>query len=314
MIVEDTTRGRVEFADVGNGIEIAYESFGDPADPTILLIMGLGMQMLGWDEEFCELLVAQGFRVVRYDNRDIGLSTKIGGGPPHVLAGAIGLTRSSRYTLREMALDAIGLLDHLEVDRAHLVGASMGGMIAQTLAARYPDRVASLCSMLSGPGGRRRSVMPRMSVIGILLARPPVERNAYAAHVAKIFTRIGSPGYAPDYERLRERALLMYDRCYYPIGSARQLMAIMASGDRTAELREIRCPTLVIHGKADKLIPSSAGEAVARAIPAARLELIEGMGHDLPAALWPRLVRSIADNAARAKPEPDPAPLAANPS
>ena len=314
MIVEDTTRDRVEFADLGNGVEIAYESFGDPSDPTILLIMGLGMQMLGWDEEFCELLVARGFRVVRYDNRDIGLSTKVGGGPPNVLAGAIGLTRSSRYTLSEMALDAVGLLDHLGVDRAHLVGVSMGGMIAQTLAARHSDRVASLCSMLSGPGGRRRSVMPRMSVIGILLARPPVERNAYAAHVAKIFTRIGSPGYPADFERLRERALLMYDRSYYPTGSARQLMAIMASGDRTAELREIRCPTLVIHGKADKLIPSSAGEEVARAIPAARLELIEGMGHDLPAALWPRLVRSIADNAARAKPESVPAPLAANPA
>ena len=156
--------------------------------------------------------------------------------------------------------------------------------------------------------------MPRLSVVGTLLAKPPREREAYAAHVARLFTRIGSPGYPPDYERLRERSLLMFDRCYYPTGTARQLMAIMASGDRTAELRRIDCPTVVIHGKADKLMPASAGEAVARAIPAARLELIEAMGHDLPAALWPRFVRSIADNAARAKPEPDPAPLAANPS
>jgi pimeloyl-ACP methyl ester carboxylesterase len=314
VIVEDTTRSRVELADLGNGIEIAYESFGDPSDPTILLIMGLGMQMLGWDEEFCELLVERGFRVVRYDNRDIGLSTKIGGGPPNVLAGAIGLTRSSRYTLTDMALDALGLLDHLGVGRAHVVGISMGGMIGQTLAARHPDRVASLCSMMSSPGGRRPSVMPRPSVIGTLLTRPPAERNAYADYEAMVFSRIGSPAYEPDQQRHRERALLMYDRCYYPVGAARQLMAIMASGDRSAELREIRCPTLVIHGKADKLIPASAGEEVARAIPAARLELFDGVGHDLPAALWPRFVASIADNAARAKPEPDPAPLAADPS
>ena len=152
MIVEDTTRGRVEFADVGNGIEIAYESFGDPSDPTILLIMGLGMQMLAWDEGFCELLVGQGFRVVRYDNRDIGLSTKIGGGPPNVIAGALGMTGASRYTLSDMAADTAGLLDRLEADRAHVVGASMGGMIAQTLAARQPGRVAS--SVLDHVGAR----------------------------------------------------------------------------------------------------------------------------------------------------------------
>jgi pimeloyl-ACP methyl ester carboxylesterase len=303
MIVEDTARDRVEIADLGNGIEIAYESFGDPSDPTILLIMGLGMQMLGWDEAFCRMLVDDGYRVVRYDNRDIGLSTKIGGGPPNVIAGALGMTGSSKYTLREMSADAEGLLDHLEVDRAHLVGVSMGGMIAQSLAAHHSDRVASLCSIMSGPGGRRPSVMPRPSVIGTLLARPPLEREAYAAHVAKLFIRIGSPDYEPDFERLRERALVMYDRCFYPTGSARQLMAIMASGDRTAELHTISCPTLVIHGEADKLMPAGAGRTVARAIPAARYELIEGMGHDLPVELWPRFTRSIVDNAVRAKPE-----------
>ncbi len=309
MIVEDRSRERVEIADVGGGIGIAYESFGDPGDPTILLVMGLGMQMLAWDEQFCEQLVARGFRVVRFDNRDVGLSTKVGGGPPNVIAGAFGLTGSSRYTLNDMAADSAALLDRLEVERAHVVGASMGGMIGQTLAVRHPDRIASLCSIMSGPGGRKPSVMPRLSVIGTLLARPPAEREAYAAHVAKLFTRIGSPDYRPDYEELRKRSLLMYDRCFYPTGTARQLMAIMASGDRTGELRRIHCPTLVIHGKADKLMPASAGEAVARAIPGARIELIEGMGHDLPAALWPRLTRSIADNAARAKPiAPAPAP------
>ena len=301
MIVEDTTRDRVRFADVGDGIEIAYETFGSPSDPTILLVMGLGMQMLAWDEGFCEMLVEQGFHVVRYDNRDIGLSTKIGGGPPNIIAGAVGLTGSARYTLREMSQDAIGLLDHLEVERAHVVGASMGGMIAQTLAAKHPERVLSLCSIMSSAGGRSRAVMPRMSVIGTLLAKPPTEREAYASHVARIFTRIGSTGYKPDYEHLRERSLLMYDRCFYPTGGARQLMAIMASGDRTRELHEIRCPTLVIHGLADKLIPSGAGEAVARAIPGARFEGIEGMGHDLPRPVWPRIIDAIAENAARAE-------------
>ncbi len=289
-------------ADVGGGIEIAYETFGDPSDPTVLLVMGLGMQMLAWDERFCEQLVDRGFQVVRFDNRDVGLSTKVGGGVPNVIAGALGMTGSARYTLNDLAGDSIGLLDHLDVRRAHVVGASMGGMIAQTLASRHPDRVESLCSIMSGPGGRKPSTMPRLSVIGTLLARPPREREAYAAHVAKIFTRIGSPGYAPDYEHLRERSLLMYDRCFYPTGTARQLMAIMASGDRTAELHRIHCPTLVIHGKSDKLMPSSAGESVARAVPGARIELIEGMGHDLPIELWPRFTRSIADNAARAKP------------
>jgi pimeloyl-ACP methyl ester carboxylesterase len=303
MIVEDRTRDRVQIADVGGGIGIAYESFGDPSDPTVLLVMGLGMQMLAWDEEFCERLVDRGFQVVRFDNRDIGLSSKVGGGPPNVLAGALGLTGSSRYTLADMAGDAAALLDRLEVERAHVVGASMGGMIGQTLAARHGDRVLSLCSIMSGPGGRRPSVMPRLSVIGTLLARPPREREAYADFVARLFTRIGSPAFPPDRERLRERSLLMYDRCYYPTGTARQLMAIMASGDRSAELSRIACPTLVLHGREDKLMPPSAGEAVARGVAGARIELIDGMGHDLPRELWPRITDAIAANAARAQPQ-----------
>jgi pimeloyl-ACP methyl ester carboxylesterase len=297
--VIDERRDAVEIAPIGGGIEIAYDSFGDPADPTLLLVMGLGMQMLGWDEEFCELLTLRGFRVIRFDNRDIGLSTKVGRGRPNVLAGAVGLG-SSDYRLADMAADAVGLLDHLEVDAAHVVGASMGGMIAQTLAARHPDRTRSLVSIMSGPGGRTPATMPRMSVIGTLLAKPPSEREAYAAHVASLFGRIGSPAYEHDPERLRRRALLSYDRCFYPVGAARQLMAIMASGNRTAELRTITCPTLVIHGKSDKLLPSAGGKAVAKAIPGARLELIDGMGHDLPIELWPRFADLIVENAGRA--------------
>jgi pimeloyl-ACP methyl ester carboxylesterase len=297
--IVDERRGAVEMAPIGGGIEIAYESFGDPADPTLLLVMGLGMQMLGWDEEFCELLAGRGFRVIRFDNRDIGLSTKVGRGRPNVLAGAVGLG-SSDYRLADMAADAVGLLDHLEVDAAHVVGASMGGMIAQTLAARHPDRTRSLVSIMSGPGGRGRATMPRMSVIGTLLAKPPSEREAYAEHVASLFGRIGSPGFEHDPERLRRRALLSYDRCFYPVGAARQLMAIMASGNRTDEIKTITCPTLVIHGKSDKLLPSAGGKAVAKAIPGARLELIDGMGHDLPIELWPRFADLIVENAGRA--------------
>ena len=300
--VEDPALERVERAEVPGGLEIAYESFGDPDNPTVLLVMGLGMQMLGWDEEFCEQVAERGFRVVRFDNRDVGLSSKVGGGAPNVLAGAVGI-RKADYALADMAIDAVGLLDHLEVDGAHLVGASMGGMIAQTIAARHPERALSLCSIMSGPGGRRRATMPRMSVMGTLLSRPPREREAYAGHVAGIFERIGSPGFSHDRERLRRRALISYDRCFHPAGAARQLMAIMASGNRSSEIARITCPTLVIHGREDKLLPSAGGEATAQAIAGARLELIDGMGHDLPIELWPRFADLIAENAARAKPE-----------
>lgn len=298
-LLADPALARVEYGSVGRGIELAYERFGNPEDPTILLIMGLGMQMLGWDEDFCRLLAERGFQVVRFDNRDAGLSTKVGGGRPNVILGALGRHRSAPYRIADMADDAAGLIDHLEVERAHVVGASMGGMIAQTLAARHPDTVLSLTSIMSGPGGRRTATMPRMSVIGTLLSRPPTEREAYATHVAEIFERIGSPGYDHEPERLRNRTLLAYDRCFYPVGTARQLMAIIASGDRTAELRRITCPTLAIHGRVDKLLPPAGSEAVADAVPGARLELIDGMGHDLPVQLWSRFADLIESNAAR---------------
>jgi pimeloyl-ACP methyl ester carboxylesterase len=295
----DPSCDAVETATTPEGIEIAYESFGDPGDPVLLLVMGLGMQMLGWDEEFCELLADRGFRVIRFDNRDVGLSSKVGRGNPNVLAAAVGLA-SSEYRLADMANDAVGLLDHLGADDAHVVGASMGGMIAQTIAARHPIRARTLCSIMSGPGGHRVATMPRMSVIGTLLARPPSGRDAYAEHVATLFKRIGSPDYAYDPERLKRRALLSYDRCFHPVGAAHQLMAIMASGNRTKEIREVSCPTLVIHGRDDKLLPPAGGRVVAKEIPGARLELIDGMGHDLPEQLWPRFADLIAENAARA--------------
>ncbi len=301
--LEDRRLELVRYAELPSGVRIAYEGFGSAADPPLLLVMGLGMQMLGWDERFCELLAARGYRVIRFDNRDVGLSTKFdAAGRPHIIAGSLGATRKAPYLLADMAADAVGLLDQLGIDAAHVAGASMGGMIGQTLAARHPERVRSLCSIMSGPGGRRRATMPRMSVIGTLLARPPQQREAYAEHVTKVFSRIGSPGYEADLERLRRVALMSYDRCFCPVGGARQLMAIIASGDRSAELRTITAPTLCIHGKSDRLLPPAGGEAVAAAIPAARLELIDGMGHDLPHELWPKIVAMIAENARRATP------------
>jgi pimeloyl-ACP methyl ester carboxylesterase len=284
-----------------NGIEIVYQAFGDPANPTILLIMGLGVQMLGWDEEFCELLVARGFHVVRFDNRDVGRSTKIGGGPrTNVVAALSGDLRSATYTLSDMAADSAGLLDHLGVGSAHVVGASQGGMIGQTLAIERPERVLSLTSIMSTTGdpmvGR-----PHPEALPALLTRPPADRDGFADFVVRAWTVIGSPGFDADTEAMRERAKASYDRGIDPDGTGRQLVAVLASGDRTEALRGLEMPTVVIHGTDDPLIDVSGGKATAAAIPGAELVLIEGMGHDLPRALWPRLVDLIVANAEQAR-------------
>ncbi len=286
---------RSELAEVGE-LVLAYEEFGDRNDPTLLLIMGLGMQMLGWDEEFCELLAGRGFHVVRFDNRDTGLSSKVGGRRVNVTAGMLGFTGSAAYDLGDMSGDALGLLDHLGVDRAHLVGASMGGMIGQTLGARHPDRVASLCSIMAGTGKRKVSHLPRFDAMRMLLRSPASTREDFIDGMTSVFETIGSPAYPPDPERMRERAGRSYDRCFYPAGTARQLMAVLASGDRSGELATIVAPTLVIHGEADRLVPTQAGRDTAAAIPGARLEVIEGMGHDLPQQLWPRFADLIIEN------------------
>ncbi|HXE98972.1 MAG TPA: alpha/beta hydrolase [Solirubrobacterales bacterium] len=283
-----------------NGIELTYESFGDSADPTMLMIMGLGVQMIGWDAEFCEFLAGRGFRVVRFDNRDVGRSTKIEGGPrPDVMAVAMGDTSSASYTLEEMSEDCAGLLDHLGVEAAHVVGASQGGMIAQTLAIRHPGRVMSLVSIMSTTGDRAVG-QPHPEAMPALLTTPPADRDGYAEQVVLAFRAIGSPGFEADEERLRQRARESFDRGYYPEGTARQLVAILASGDRTEALRRLDVPTVVIHGTDDALIDVSGGTATAAAIPGAELELIEGMGHDLPRELWPRFVDLIVANAERA--------------
>jgi pimeloyl-ACP methyl ester carboxylesterase len=284
-----------------NGIELAYESFGDPADPTVLLVMGLGVQMLGWPEGLCELLVDRGFRVVRFDNRDVGRSTKIEGGPPpDLMAAAMGDTSSASYTLDEMADDCAGLLDHLGVEAAHVVGISQGGMISQTLAIRHPERVLSLASIMSSTGDRAVG-QPHPEAMPALLTSPPADREGYAEFVVGAFRVIGSPGFEADEEQLRELARASFDRGYHPAGTARQLLAILASGDRTQALGSLDVPTVVIHGMDDPLIDVSGGKATAAAISGARLEVIEGMGHDLPRELWPRFVDLIVDNAARAR-------------
>jgi pimeloyl-ACP methyl ester carboxylesterase len=292
--------GAVERLAPANGIEIAYEEFGDAADPAMLLIMGLGVQMLGWDAELCRMLAGHGFRVLRFDNRDVGRSTRIEGGPrPNVMAAAAGDTSSASYTLSDMADDCAGLLDHLGVEAAHLVGASQGGMIAHTLAIGHPERVLSLVSIMSSTGAREVG-QPHEAAIPALLERPPADREGFAEFVVRTWRLIGSPGFEADEEALRARGRATFDRGLNPEGTGRQLVAVLASGDRTAALRRLDVPTLVIHGTEDILIDVSGGKATAAAIPGARLELIEGMGHDLPRPLWPRLVDLIVENAERA--------------
>jgi pimeloyl-ACP methyl ester carboxylesterase len=284
-----------------NGIEIAYQTFGERSDPTLLLVMGLGAQLIHWPEEFCELLVGRGFHVVRFDNRDVGHSTKLDDAPvPDLMALAAGDAGAATYTLDDMADDAAGLLDHLEIDAAHVAGASMGGMIVQTLAVRHPQRVLSLCSIMSTTGDRNVG-QARQEALAVLMTPVPDNRDAYIEFHINAFKAIGSPGFPLDEEFLRWRAGATYDRSVYPAGFRRQLAAIIASGNRTSKLSQISAPTLVIHGSDDPLITVSGGEATARAIPGAELVVIGGMGHDLPKGAWPQIVDAIAANAERAR-------------
>ena len=291
---------RERYARVSDEIELCYETFGDPADPTVLLVMGLGTQMIAWHEDFCGMLVERGFHVVRFDNRDVGGSTHLTHvDPPSLKQLLLRDRRAAAYRLEDMAADAAGLLDHLGVERAHVVGASMGGMIAQAIASHHGERVRSLVSIMSTTGGRWVG-QPAFTMYPVLLATPPREREAYVERAVEVYEKIGSPGFERDVENLRRIAGLAFDRRQDPRGAGRQMMAILASGDRTADLRRIRVPTLVVHGTADRLVALSGGKAVAKAIPGARLMLIEGMGHDLPRGVWPRLVDGIAATAARA--------------
>jgi pimeloyl-ACP methyl ester carboxylesterase len=283
----------IQRAEVGGGIELAYERVGDPADPPLLLIMGLATQMLGWPDDFCAGLAERGLSVIRYDNRDIGLSTHLRDAPPpNVPAAMMGDTSSASYTLSDMARDAAGLLDALELESAHVAGASMGGMIAQTLAIEHPERVRTLTSIMSTTGDPSVGGASE-EALGVLLAPPAGDREAAIERTVATYRVIGSPAYELDEPALRERAGLSFDRGYDPAGVARQLLAILASGDRTPRLRELRLPVLVLHGAEDPLVRISGGRATAAAIPGAELVEFDGMGHDLPRALWTAIADRI---------------------
>lgn len=291
----DTGSGE-RFARAGD-LQLCYETFGDPDSPPILLVMGLGAQMVLWEEQFCQMLAERGFFVVRFDNRDIGRST--------ILREARVPTRTqlffrdrrgAAYSLDDMAGDAARLIQELEIGPAHVVGVSMGGMIAQLLAIHHPHRVRSLVSIMSTTGNRRVGqahprLWPRM------LRRLRRDREGYIRDFVEGYEAIGSTRYPPDPERMRRRGERCFDRGLHPAGAARQLAAVVTAYDRTPLLHELSVPTTVIHGSADPLVQPSGGRATADAISGARLVMLEGMGHDLPPELWPQIVDAIADNA-----------------
>ncbi len=284
-----------------NGIELCYETFGDPSGEPLLLVMGLGAQMTAWPVELCEALVDRGFHVVRFDNRDVGRSTKVEGAHteflPTFLAASQGEAVDVPYRLGDMAADAVGLLDALGIGSAHVVGASMGGMIAQTIAIEHPDRVRTLTSIMSTTGEREVG-QPTAEAMQQLLKPPPTTREEAIESAVQARKVIGSPAHF-DEDLARRLAAESYDRCWYPAGTARQLLGIVASGDRAEGLRGLRVPTLVVHGGVDPLVTPSGGERTAELVPDATLLVVEGMGHDLPAAHVPAIVEAITTLAAR---------------
>jgi pimeloyl-ACP methyl ester carboxylesterase len=287
-----------------NGIRLCYETFGDRSKPPMLLIMGLAAQMIVWDDEFCTRLADRGFWVIRFDNRDIGESTRFPNArAPRfaelLFAQATGLRFRVPYTLRDMANDAAGLLDALGVARAHVVGASMGGAIAQELAIAYPARVRSLTSIMSSTGDPKLPG-PRPKALARLGKKVPLDRAGYVREYVTPWSVLAGEHFPFDADRTARQGAAGYDRGINPAGVSRQMMAIVASGNRTRALRELRVPTLVIHGTADPLIPDPGGRATAAAIPGAQLLLIEGMGHSFPREVWPTIIDAIARHAAQA--------------
>jgi pimeloyl-ACP methyl ester carboxylesterase len=284
-----------------NGIEIAYETHGDPGDEPLLLVMGLGAQLIAWPLELCEALVDRGFFVIRYDNRDTGLSTlfpSAGGDFMTSFAAALqGAVVEAPYTLSDMAADGMALLDHLDVESAHVVGASMGGMIAQTMAIEHRNRVRTLTSIMSMTGELEYG-LPTPEALEILV-RPAGATRAEAIDASVAGSKvIASPAHW-DEDVARQRAVDAYDRCFNPAGVARHLLAILASGSRAEGLAELDVPTVVIHGDVDPLVTPSGGERTAELVPGAELLMVEGMGHDLPPAVLGQVVEAITSLAAR---------------
>ncbi|SOC48779.1 Pimeloyl-ACP methyl ester carboxylesterase [Blastococcus aggregatus] len=282
----------IEKATVGD-IELAYETFGDPADTPLLLVSGLGSQMISYAEELCAGLAARGLFAIRFDNRDVGLSTHLhSAGIPRLGDVRRGDRSSVHYELADMAADAAGLIEALGLDSAHLVGVSMGGMIAQRVAITYPERVRSLTSIMSTTGDRSVGGASEAAQ-GVLYAPPAQDREGAIQRQLETSRVIGSPGFPLDEEAVRARAGLAYDRGHDPAGVARQMAAIVTSPDRTADLGRVAVPTLVIHGSDDALVNVSGGRATAAAVPGAELVVIDGMGHDLPRPLWPEITDRI---------------------
>ncbi len=288
-----------------NGISIEYETFGSPSGRPLLLIIGLGAQMIHWDNDHCQDLAKEGHYVIRFDNRDVGLSTKFDEAGVPDLTEILGkLMRREKigppYSFNDMADDAVGLLDALGIKKAHVCGMSMGGMIAQTIAIRHPARISSLTSIYSTTGNPKIP-RPTQEVFGLLITPPPVEREACIEHLLRLFKTLTGPGFPMDEQWTRRIMAESYDRCFYPQGMARQLVAILTQENRVPALAKVVTPTLVIHGTNDPLVPVEGGKDTAEAIPGAKLILIEGMGHDLPhGGAWPRIVEAIGSHTRKA--------------
>jgi len=284
-----------------NGIQIEYETFGEPDSPALLLIIGLSLQLIDWDEKLCHQLAQQGHYVIRFDNRDTGLSSKIEeAGVPDVMktieAMMKGETINPPYTIEDMAADSVGLLDALGIEKAHICGMSMGGMIAQTIALNYPKRALSLTSIFSDTGDPE-DPKPKPEVMGFFLTPPPEEREAYIEFAIKLSNTLSGPGFTYDPEWLRKHMGRAYDRSFYPQGVPRQLVAILTQKNRKPALGSLPIPTLVIHGSDDPLVSVECGKNTAAAIPGAKLMIIEGMGHELPdGGAWPQIIDAIIDH------------------
>ena len=286
-----------------NNIEIEYDTFGEASDKPLLLIMGLGSQMIQWEEGFIKSLSERGFFVIIFDNRDVGLSSKCDkAGDPDLMKAFMAAQRGevvdAPYTLGDMADDAVGLLDELQIEKAHICGASMGGMIAQTIAIRHPSRILSLTSIMSTTGNPD---LPQMTqeAAQVLFNPVPPERNAYIENLVSVGRFIYGSGFPFNEEKQREFAARVFDRCFYPHGVERQTLAIMADGNRKEKLSVIKVPTLIIHGKDDPLFPVEGGIDTAEAIEDSELIIIDGMGHSLPPETWGQITDAIAKNATK---------------
>lgn len=288
--IEKTDEVRIQT----NGIETVYDTIGKPNDPPLLLVSGLGAQLVAWDMDFCQQLAAHGLWLIRYDNRDVGLATKFtAAGTPNPLAMMMGQEVAVPYLLRDMAADGMGVLDALGIEQAHVLGVSMGGMIVQEMVIHWPERVKTAVSIMSTTKFPP-AVMPTPTAMAAMTAPAPVEREAYITHSLEGWKAYIGSGFPLDEERVRRSAALQYDRNFHPNGPARQMAAVIASGDRTEKLRRVTTPTLVIHGDDDPLVNVQGGIDTANAIPNAELMLIPGMGHNLPVETWPEIMERIA--------------------